>query len=166
VVDNATWPVEPGEDAEAAFIRYIREKIHLLKRRQASGKVDNSTGFLLEALRHNYANPEYTAEKQREADRKNQQAKREREKQAKALAQQKDDLEQARDEELDQLSGQVAAEAPGILEQAAAELLPESFGFRQFYDRDKSALENYQARKAVQALLNPYGQKTHAASHS
>jgi hypothetical protein len=156
VVDNATWPIEPGEDAEAAFIQYIREKIHLLKRRQASGKVDNSTGFLLEALRHNYANPEYTAEKQREADRKNQQAKREREKQAKALAQQKDDLEQARDEELDQLSGRVAAESPDILEQAAVELLPESFGFRQFYDRDKSALENYQARKAVQALLNSF----------
>jgi hypothetical protein len=156
VANGATRPVDPGEDAEAAFIRYIREKIHLLKRRQASGKVDNSTGFLLEAIRHNYANPEYTAEKQREADRKNQQAKREREKQAKALAQQKDDLEQARDEELDQLSGRVAAESPSILEQAAAELLPESFGFRQFYDRDKSALENYQARKAVQALLNPF----------
>jgi hypothetical protein len=156
VANGATRPVDPGEDAEAAFIRYIREKIHLLKRRQASGKVDNSTGFLLEAIRQNYANPEYTAERQREADRKNQQATREREKQAKALAQQKDDLEQARDEELDQLSGRVAAESPSILEQAAAELLPESFGFRQFYDRDKSALENYQARKAVQALLNPF----------
>ena len=54
------------------------------------------------------------------------------------------------------MSGRVAAESPGILEQAAAELLTESFGFRQFYDRDKSALENYQARKAVQALLNPF----------
>jgi hypothetical protein len=156
VVDDATRPVDPGEDAEAAFVRYIREKIHLLKRRQASGKVDNSTGFLREAIRQNYANPEYTAEKQREADKKKQQAKREREKQAKALAQQKDELEQARDKELDQLSSQVAAEAPGILEQAAAELLTESFGFRQFYDRDKSALENYQARKAVQALVNPF----------
>jgi hypothetical protein len=54
------------------------------------------------------------------------------------------------------LSSRVAAEAPGVLEQAAAELLTESFGFRQFYDRAKSALENYQARKAVQALLNPF----------
>jgi hypothetical protein len=54
------------------------------------------------------------------------------------------------------LSSRVAAELPGILEQAAAELLTESFGFRQFYDRDKSALENYQARKAVQVLLNPF----------
>jgi Initiator Replication protein len=156
VADDATRPVDAGEDPEAAFVRYIREKIHLLKRRQASGKVDNSTGFLLEAIRHDYANPEYTAEKRREADRKEQQGKHEREKQAKALARQKDDLEQARDEELDQLSGRVAAESPGILEQAAAELLTESFGFRQFYDRDKSALENYQARKAVQALLNPF----------
>ena len=50
----------------------------------------------------------------------------------------------------------MAAESPGILEQAAAELLPESVGFRHFYDRDKSALENYQARKAVQALRNPF----------
>jgi Initiator Replication protein len=156
VVDDATRPVDPGEEPEAAFVRYIREKIHLLKRRQASGKVDNSTGFLLEAIRQNYANPEYTVEKRREADRKEQQAKRDREQQAKALAQQKGDLEQARDKELDQLSSRVAAEAPGILEQAAAELLTESFGFRQFYDRDKSALENYQARKAVQALLNPF----------
>jgi hypothetical protein len=156
VVDDPVRPADPGEDAEAAFVRYIREKIHLLKRRQASGKVDNSTGFLLEALRQNYANPEYTAEKQREADRKNQQARHEREQQAKALAQRKDDLEQARDEELDQLSSRVAAESPGMLEQAAAELLTESFGFRQFYDRNKSALENYQARKAVQALLNPF----------
>jgi hypothetical protein len=78
------------------------------------------------------------------------------EKEVKALAQQKDDLEQARDKELDQLSSHIAAESPGILEQAAAELLTESFGFRQFYDRDKPALENYQARKAVQALLNPF----------
>jgi len=156
VADNATRPADAGEDTEAAFVRYVREKIHLLKRRQASGKVGNSTGFLLEAIRQNYANPEYTAEKQREADRRNQQAMREREKQAEALAQQRDDLEQARDKELDQLSGRVAAESPGILEQAAAELLTESFGFRQFYDRAKSALENYQARKAVQALLNPF----------
>jgi hypothetical protein len=156
VAHDAIRPPDPGEDPEAAFVRYIREKIHLLKRRQASGKVDNSTGFLLEAIRQNYANPEYTAEKQREADRKNQQARREREKQAKALAQQKADLEQARDKELDQLSSRVAAELPCILEQAAAELLTESFGFRQFYDRDKSALENYQARKAVQVLLNPF----------
>ena len=96
------------------------------------------------------------AENQREAERKSQQARREREKQAKALAQQKEDLEHARDKELDQLSSRMAAESPDVLEEAAAELLTESFGFRQFYGRERSALENYQARKAVQVLLNPF----------
>ena len=47
--------------------------------------MDNSTGFLLEATAVTTPNPEYTAEKRREADRKEQQARREREKQAKAL---------------------------------------------------------------------------------
>jgi len=46
-VNEGTRLAGPSEDAEVAFLHYIREKIHLLKRRQASGKVENSTGFLL-----------------------------------------------------------------------------------------------------------------------
>lgn len=149
-------PKDLGEDKNTAFLQYIRAKIHLLKRRQASGKVDNSTGFLLEAIKKNYANPEFEQEQKRQVAAAGQQARREREKQAQALEQQKAAREKARDQELDALSGQVAAEALGVLDQAASELLAENFGFRQFYDRDKSALENYQARKAVQAFLNPY----------
>jgi hypothetical protein len=59
-VDEDVRPAEPGEDVEAAFVHYIREKIHLLKRREASGRVESSTGFLLQAIRQNYANPEFT----------------------------------------------------------------------------------------------------------
>ena len=132
------------------------EKIHLLKRRQASGKVENSTGFLLNAMRQNYANPEFAAEQKREATTVRQQAKRVQEKQMQALEQQRRSIETARDKELDQLCGQVAVEAPEVLAQAASALLAENFGFRQFYDRDQSALENYQARKTVQAFFNPY----------
>ena len=44
-IDEDMRPADHGEDIEAAFVQYIREKIHLLKRRQASGKVENSTGF-------------------------------------------------------------------------------------------------------------------------
>ena len=32
------------------FELYLREKLDLLKRRQASGKIENSTGFLLDAI--------------------------------------------------------------------------------------------------------------------
>src|SRR4030095_17203194 len=68
-VDEEVRPSDTGEDVEAAFVRYIREKIHLLKRRQASGKVENSTGFLLEAIKKNYMNPEF-AKEQKVQDRK------------------------------------------------------------------------------------------------
>src|SRR5262249_10039098 len=50
-VQEKVRPAELGEEVEATFVHYIREKIHLLKRRQASGKVENSTGFLLEAIK-------------------------------------------------------------------------------------------------------------------
>ena len=44
---------------EATFAEYIREKIHLLKRRKANDMVENITGFLLKAIKENYANPEF-----------------------------------------------------------------------------------------------------------
>jgi hypothetical protein len=144
---------------EAAFVQYIREKIHLLKRRQASGKVENSTGFLLQAIRQNYANPEFAQELRREASAARQQAKRETQKHLKMLEQQKADLEEARDRELNQLRDQVAAESPDILDQAVAELLAKDKGFRFLYKRDKSALENYQSRPSLHAFFNPYLEK-------
>ena len=147
-------PTVANDDEGAAFLQYVREKIHLLKRRRASGKVENSTGFLMEAIRQNYANPEYILELQSQAAAESRQSKRERESQVKALEAQKAALEQARDKELDQLSGQVAAESAEVLEQAAAELLMENLGFRQFYKRDKTALENYQSSPLIQAFLN------------
>jgi len=155
-VDEQARPPDPVEDAEAAFLRYIREKIHLLTRKQTSGKVENSTGFLLQAIRQNYANPEFAQELQRTASAARQQAKRAQEKQVKALEQQKADIEKARDRELDQLRGQVAVEAPGVLEQAVAELWAENNGFRFLYKRDMTAPENYQSRTSLHAFFIPY----------
>src|SRR5919199_3849902 len=158
-VDEKARPADPAEGADAAFIQYIREKVHLLKRRQASGKVDNSTGFLLQAIRQNYANPEFAQQLRREASAATQQAKRERQQQVKMLEQQKADLEKARDQELNQLRDQMAAESPDVLEQVAAELLATDKGFLFLYKRDKSALENYQSRPSLQAFFNPYLEK-------
>jgi hypothetical protein len=155
-VDEKSRPADPAEDADTAFVQYIREKVHLLKRRQASGKVENSTGFLLQAIRQNYANPEFVQELRREASAATQQAMRERQKQVNMLEQQKADLEKARDRELNQLRDQMAAESPDVLEQAAAKLLATDKGFLFLYKRDKSALENYQSRPSLQAFFNPY----------
>jgi glutathione S-transferase len=135
------------------------EPIHLLKRRQASGKVENSTGFLLQAIRQNYANPEFAQEQRREVLAARQQAKREIQKQLKLLEQQKADLEKVRDRELNQLRDQVAAESPDLLDRAVVELLAEDKGFLFLYKRDKSALENYQSRPSLQAFFNRYLEK-------
>jgi hypothetical protein len=63
-----------------AFDVYIRDKIKLLKRRQAQGKVESPTGFLLSAIKHNYAPSEVDqAAKKR---RQSQQARTEAERQA------------------------------------------------------------------------------------
>ena len=66
-VHEAARPAVPAERADRAFEYYICEKIHLLKRKLASGKVENVTGFLLEAIRKNFANPEFAQERKREA---------------------------------------------------------------------------------------------------
>jgi hypothetical protein len=154
-VDAAARSAEPREDADTAFVQYVREKIHLLKRRQASGKVENSTGFLREALRHNYANPEYTQEQTRQAVAREREAKQERAHQVQALAQHKAELEHTRDEALQALYLQLAEEAPEVLDQAVPFLLKENYLFRQFYQRDQSALANYQARAMLQMGFNP-----------
>jgi Initiator Rep protein, WH2/Initiator Replication protein, WH1 len=66
-VHEGVRPAVPAEGADRAFEYYIREKIHLLKRKLASGRVENITGFLLEAIRKNFANPEFAQERTREA---------------------------------------------------------------------------------------------------
>lgn len=147
-VDEDVRPGEPTEEVETTLLHYVREKIHLLKRKQGSGKVKNSTGFLLQAIRQNYVNPEFTQELQLEVLQK-------REKQVKMLVQQKADIENACDKELDQLHAQMAVEEPSVLEQVAAQLLTEDKGFQFVYRRDRSALENYQLRPSLQGYFNP-----------
>jgi hypothetical protein len=155
-VDEAARPAAPGEDADAAFLTYVREKIHLLRRRQASGKVDNSTGFLREAIRRNYANPEFEHEQKRQAAAEVQKAKQERAQQVKALEARKAEMEQARGNALDDLYGQLALEAPEVLEAARPAVVAENGFIRQRYDPDKSALENYQVSPMLQGAFNPY----------
>ncbi len=162
-VDEDVRPSDPGEDVEAAFVQYVREKIHLLKRRQASGKVENSTGFLLQAIRQHYGNPEFAQEQKRQASEAKQRTKHERLMQVKVLERKKAEIQGSLERELDQLRSEVATEAPVVLDQAAAELLAEDNGFRFLYKRDKSVLENYQSRPSLQAFFNPYLEKHDSA---
>lgn len=147
-VEDAARPKDTGEEAEQAFASYVREKIHLLKRRQSSGKVDNSTGFLREAIHKNYANPEYAVVQQRETQRLQQQSRQ-------ALAQQQTAVEARREEALQTLCRTLVEEEPQMLEQAVAWALQAAPGFHLLYHREHTALANYCGRLAIQAVLNP-----------
>jgi hypothetical protein len=143
-VEPAGRPEIAGEDREAAFLDYVREKVDLLKRRQASSKVENSTGFLMEAIRKNYANPEFgAAEKQREAHRRRED-KAARERKLERLRDEKIELERTRREETRAVCKEIILSWPELAEEAAKALAQEVQWFKNQYDPGRSVLENYQ----------------------
>ena len=101
-VQEEMRPVKLGENAESAFVQYVREKIHLLKRRRATGKIDSSTGFLLEAIKHNYANPEFAEAQKRQVMEEQKKIRQQRQPEIKALIRQQETLKNARDEAIGQ----------------------------------------------------------------
>jgi replication initiator protein len=155
-VDSATRPVEIGEDAEAEFARYIREKIHLLKRRQASGKVENITGFLLEAIRKNFANPEFSHEEKHQKAAEATKAKKVQDSQKWQLERQLEELEKARNEALAKECSDIAAMSPEVLETALPGVLQTNAVLRDLYKPDRSALDNYRESFSLQGALGPY----------
>ena len=145
-----------NDEPDAAFAGYIREKIHLLKRLQTSGKVGNRTEFLMEAIRKNYANPAFVEEQRRRTSEGEQKAKRERERKIQALERQKAEIEKDRDNAVKQLCEQIAQESPEVMDQALAILLEENYLFRQLYVHEKTPVENYRSRPMLQMGFDPY----------
>jgi hypothetical protein len=154
-VDSAARPAEVGEDAEAQFTRYVREKIHLLKRRQSSGKVENSTGFLLKAIRQNYANPEFSQEERRQEAAEVKKAKKIQDGQKRQLERQFEELKKARDEALARECSDIATTSPEVLETALPGLLKTNPFLQQFYKSDQSVLDNYRESVLLQSAVNP-----------
>jgi hypothetical protein len=143
-VDAEVVPEIAGGDGNEAFLRYIREKIDLLKRRKASGRVGNSTGFLLEAIKKNYANPEFAAAEQQKEVQRLREAKSSRERKYEHLRDEKINLERGRREEAHTLCKEMIAASPELAEEAIEGLLQENSWFKKQYQPGRSALENYQ----------------------
>jgi hypothetical protein len=146
---------EPGEDVELAFIQYLREKIHLLKRRQASGKVENSTGFLREAIRKNYANPEFAEARQREEAHTLAQKRQAHARERKTLQERKDQLKRAHGDALHAHCQALIAASPALLDEAIAALQSDRM-FRQSYWPDKTPAENYADRPILWITVDQY----------
>lgn len=149
-------PAVLSEQADEAFEHYIREKIHLLKRKLASGKVENVTGFLLEAIRKNFANPEFAQERKRHEIVEALKVTKKRGAQIERLEGQKAEIEKARDEALSETYEELARMFPEVLEAALSSIFIENKFLNQSYEHDKSPLENYQARLLFKSAFRPY----------
>src|SRR5215813_8339598 len=139
--------VEPGKRPSVGdFETYIQEKIHLLQH-QPEGKIKSKTGFLLDAIRKNYANAEFEQVRRVQKSRKQAQKR-------KTLEQEKARLEREREERWTTLYGQVAQEVPLFVEEVAQNLGVEAPFLRTCYETERTAMENYQKSVFFAAHVN------------
>jgi len=155
-VHEGVRPPIPAEAADVAFEDYIREKLHLLKRKLTSGKVENITGFLLEAIRKNFANPEFVQEQKHQKAAAVQRVRKEQEARLKKLKAQLVEKKEARDKALDDTYGEMAQTFPEVLEAALPSIFADNLFLHQCYDPDKPPLENYQASFMFKEAFRPY----------
>jgi plasmid replication initiation protein len=124
------------------FEFYLREKIDLLMRRQASGKVGSSTGFLLDAIRKNYNNPEF-AKEQKAQDRK---AKA---RELKVLEEQKQQTRATHEDAIHMHCTRMIEASPDLLEEAVRALREKISTFWPDYSPEQDPLKEYRERPSL-----------------
>ena len=138
-ISNRGWEyvnpdVRPDGDD---FSSYIKEKIHLAKNTRG---VDNKGGFIITALKANWANPEFEAERRAE-------------KQAE-IDQQIKALEEEQREKRRQMLQQIVDEMPQAVEEALQRAMEESSLVQERYNPDKSAIEHYQDDMVIRGTMS------------
>ena len=155
-VDVKVRPRDIGGDPEATFLKYVREKTHLLKRQQAEGKIKSVTGFLREAIRKNYANPEFSAEEKRRETQAKVKEKRVSDREGQRREELKKELTEARDADIHQLCGQMLQDSPALLEEAAESISRGNPAVKQACQQEETLLKSYQERAMVWVLVDQW----------
>jgi hypothetical protein len=153
-VDEEKRPVNIGENPDAAFDKYVLEKIHLLRRRQADRKVKNVTGFLREAIKRNYANPEFVAEEAKTRAREANKTKFLGERQQQLLDEQKSEITAARDAEMHRICAGIVKSSPDVLEEIVARISRENPLLKKVCQPGKQLLECYQEKPMLRVLVD------------
>jgi hypothetical protein len=159
-VQESERPTHLGENEEAAFVEYVREKIHLLKRRLASGKVENSTGFLLQAIKHNYANPEFVEAQKRQVIEEQKKMRQQRQPEIKEVKRQLDELKNTRDDAIRERCKTLVEESPELLASVVEGLLAENTTFQKTYKMALTPVENYHNTMGVWSFME-FGLEKH-----
>jgi hypothetical protein len=153
-VNESARPEHIGEDPEAAFAEYVHEKIYLLKRRQASGKVENATGFLLKAIKENYASPEFAEARKRQAAMEQKKTRQERLREMEPLERKIEELEKIRWAEIRQRCKALVEESPELLEPVVKALLAEDSTFQKVYKPNMTPEDNYRHTPGVWSFID------------
>ena len=140
--------VESGKRPSVGdFETYIQEKIHLLQH-QPEGKIKSKTGFLLDAIRKNYANAEFEQVRRAQKSRKQAQER-------KALEQEKASPGAgARGTGGPRSIARWRQEVPSFVEEVAQNLGVEAPFLRIRYETERTAMENYQKSVFFAAHVN------------
>jgi len=131
-------------DPERAMEKYVREKIELTRHRLAEGKVKSTAGFLRQAIRKNFENPEsglaaQLSEQKRRAKEVGQMKRRQD-----TLTYQREQLGRDRDVALHQACKVMVEEKPELLDATIADLCATTESFRKNYPQTKPVMENYE----------------------
>ncbi|HZC02610.1 MAG TPA: replication initiation protein, partial [Gammaproteobacteria bacterium] len=131
-----------GDNPEEAFVQYVKEKIHLMHQRRASGKLTNPAGFLLSAIKQNYGNARMEQETSGHVRREQaQDLARLQEQQQQVMRQMEDGLHA--------LADQIIETLPELLDEAIAALQAENNALMDRYDVRHTPLHNYRKHPAV-----------------
>jgi hypothetical protein len=154
--------VDPAKRPEGIeWDTYLHEKIDLLKRRRADGKVKSITGFLLKAIKENYTNAELTEAKQQQASKQQARTKYDQARQRQTLEDEKTQLEKAHRSDIHNICKRLIADRPALADEAVQALLQDNAQFKKQYNPMKTFTENYEKGMFLWAWVDPYLEKQH-----
>jgi hypothetical protein len=142
--DNRPEMSRYDADPDRALEKYVRQKIDLMKRRQATGKVKSAAGFLRQAIRKNWENPEAAQEAQLSEKRRLAKERGQLQRRKDNLTYDREKLEVERDKAMRAVCKAIVQENPDALDTAIAELTISNLVFRKSYKHGVSALENFE----------------------
>ena len=131
-----------GDNPEEAFVQYVKEKIHLMYQRRASGKLTNPAGFLLSAIKQNYGN----ARMEQEAKSR---ARKEQAQELVRLQEQQQQVTREMEDALHALADQIIETLPELLDEAIAALQAENNALMGRYNACHTPLHNYRKHPVV-----------------
>lgn len=126
-------------EAELSFEQYLREKLFLVEKETAAGKINNIQGFTYNAILKNYTSSAFAEEEARREKQKKKDMLRQ-------LKQETERLTRERDEAAGALTAKILVSEEDLLETVIGELLADKeSGLGAFYKVGKTPAENYQS---------------------